>query len=339
MADNDNQQDSAPESPEETTDETPAETPETPSMPPLPSQRPGPASEIPHAGDMESFVAQSTADEDIDESVADIQPVDAKMEDEPLDDTESDSMRQQRTKNANIPAIPLDEQTADLLLRMYLSRRLDYQIEFYQSRIREYDDNSDLMFRLGALVMSLSSLFAALSLQGDDAFLRLMTAILPAFAALLASFQQLYQWERQAGIYRDTVLGLSEAQLVIPDKDMWKRTTAIELYGDLVKRAETVFKEEVSQWGQVAIGNAEEESKQEAVRTFAEDYGLDIFNPDGTIDEEKIGMLQGILEAGVSTPDSQINIDFPALTGGAQSAADDIVIETEDPDNPNSPSA
>jgi len=251
-------------------------------------------------------------------------PVDDELIPEPLeipvDETTTDgtdrTVQQKRARNANIPAAPLDRKTADLLLRMYLSRRINYQTEFYQSRVREFDDNSDLMFRLGALVMSLSSLFAALSLQADSAVLRLITAILPAVAALIASFRQLYQWERQAGIYRDTVLGLAEAQLTVPDKDLWNESTGLDVYTELVNQAERVFQNEVSQWGQVAIGKPEEEAKQDAMRLFAEEYNLDIFNPDGTLDESKLGQLQHILGAGVGTPDSTIEIDYPALTQG-----------------------
>jgi len=265
----------------------------------------------------------------------------------PADDTatnaEGRNVYQKRARNANQPTQPLDTKTADLLLRIYLSRRINYQTEFYQSRVREFDGNSDLMFRLGALVMSMSSLFAALSLQADSAVLRLITAILPAFAALVASFRQLYQWERQAGIYRDTVLGLAEAQLVVPDKDLWNENTGLEIYADIVTLAEQVFKDEVGQWGQVAMGKAEEETKQEAMRSFAEEYGLDIFNADGTVDESKLGSLKNILEAGATTPEGQIEIDYPALAQGTAGATllpgdgDDDPTADIDNTDPNAP--
>lgn len=208
-------------------------------------------------------------------------------------------------------AAPLDDQTAHLLTRIYLSRRVNYQIQFYQSRIREFDTNSDQMFRLGALVMSLSSLAAAISLQADSATLRLLTALLPAIAALIASFRQLYQWERQAGIYRDTILGLEEARLILPDLDVLDPSTSRQVYPDLVKRAEQVFKDEVNQWGQVAGGKTEDGEDIDAIKAIAEELNLDVFDENGNIDEEKLGLLRDIMAASQDSPQEKISIEHP----------------------------
>ena len=206
---------------------------------------------------------------------------------------------------------PMDKETAHLLMRIYTSHRVDYQIDFYRSRIREFDNNSEMMFTLTAAVMSLSTILAALSTQADSALLRLITAMLPAFAALISAFRQLYQWDRQAGIYRDTILGLEEARLVVPDLDVLDPTAAHLIYPELVKRAEQVFKDEVNQWGQVAGGKTEEESNLEAVKAFAEEFGLDIFDESGKIREDKIGMLREILESGQGGPSEVISVEVP----------------------------
>jgi hypothetical protein len=209
---------------------------------------------------------------------------------------------------------PMDKETAHLLMRIYASRRVDYQIQFYQSRILEFDGNSEMMFRLTAIVMSLSTILAALSMQADSSLLRLMTAMLPALAALVSAFRQLYQWERQAAIYRDSILGLEEARLVMPDMDVLDPATAYLVYPELVKRAEQVFQDEVNQWGQVAGGKPSEEADLEAIKLFAEEFKLDILKADGSIDDEKIGMLRDILESGQGGSKESISIEVPQRT-------------------------
>ena len=227
---------------------------------------------------------------------------------EPVSDLSTELFLEERRERR---AAPLDERTAHLLMRIYLARRIDYQIEFYRDRIREFDYNSDLLFRLGALVMSLSSLMAALSLQANSPSLRLVTALLPAFAALIASFRQLYQWERQAGIYRDSILGLEESRLVVPDLDVLDPATAQQVYPLMVQRAEQVFKDEVNQWGQVAGEKAQEGLDQEALKNFAEEFNLDIFDKDGNLDEERIALLRNIIDVSQRPPQESISIEYP----------------------------
>ena len=154
--------------------------------------------------------------------------------------------------------VKLDSKTSDLLLRLYLSRRIGFQMEWYKSTIKLAEGNSDFMFRLGAMVMTLSSLMAALSTQTDSPEIKLFTALLPAFAALIASFRQLYQWDRQASLYRDTVFGLEETRLLVPDEDQWSLDVSHKIYPELVEKAENVFYEEVNQWGQIALGSEDE---------------------------------------------------------------------------------
>lgn len=215
-------------------------------------------------------------------------------------------------------AAPLDAKTADLLTRMYLARRLDYQISFYQSRIREFDKNADMMFRWGAFVMALSSLIAAINLGADEGgiapFLRLLTALLPALAALIASFQQLYQWERQAGIYRDSILGLEEARLIVPDLDELTPEKSLNVYDALIERAEQVFRAEVNQWGQITRDEKEDSSEEDVMRAFAEQFNLDVFKKDGTLDPDKMGHLRGILGASQGPVGTRIQVETPYYT-------------------------
>ncbi|MEQ8676408.1 MAG: SLATT domain-containing protein [Aggregatilineales bacterium] len=194
-------------------------------------------------------------------------------------------------------SVALDQRTGEMLARVYLARRIEYQIEYYEQRIIDNDKKSDRFFRLGALVMTASSLFAALNTQSPSPELNMLITALPAVAALIASFRQLYQWERQAALYRDTVFGLEEARLLVPDMDQYNARKVFEVFPQLVVASEKVFEDEVNQWGQLARGNEKEDEEFDPLRAVAEQYGLDIFDEDGDVDESRIGQLGEILNA------------------------------------------
>lgn len=157
----------------------------------------------------------------------------------------------------------LDNKTSEVLLRLYLLKRLQGQLDFYRARVREFDANSGFMVGVGAFIMALSSLIATIgAVEGDAkvaAAMALITALLPAFAALVASFRQLYQWDKQSGLYRDAVLGLEEAKLVMPDDDIFDPRIANAVLNKVVAATEDVFIAEINQWGQIALGKEEED--------------------------------------------------------------------------------
>ncbi|HLA44132.1 MAG TPA: SLATT domain-containing protein [Aggregatilineales bacterium] len=147
-----------------------------------------------------------------------------------------------------------DISSADTLLRVYLNKRIDGQLEFYKARVREFDTNTNFVVSLGALVMAASSIISAIGTTQNSAELALITALLPAMAALIAALRQLYQWEKQASLYRDASLGLQEARLLMPDWDQYDNRSAQVIYPRLVEAAEQVFVAEINQWGQIALG-------------------------------------------------------------------------------------
>jgi len=199
--------------------------------------------------------------------------------------------------------------TAKLLTRIYVERRLRYQMGYYQSKMVQFENNLDNAFRLNAIVMTLNSLLAAFGTVSSSSVVHLITAVLPALAALISAFRQLYQWDRQSQLYKDTVLGLQRASLVLPDIDDPNEIRPEEasiIFPKLVSTAEDVFKEEVSQWGQIAAGNKSGEAESdEAVAEFAERYGL--VDENGQIDETKLGVIQNILQRSRSAP-SKIHV-------------------------------
>lgn len=205
----------------------------------------------------------------------------------------------------------LDARTAEVLTRIYLSKRIDYQTSWYQSRMIENDYNDGTMFKTAAWVMSISSVLAMGSAVSDSNLLPLLTALLPPVAALIASFRSLYQWDKQNSIYHDTVLGLEEAELILPpDREMITPALAFTVYPQLVRRAESAFEKEAQQWGQIAAGLTEDGANIDSVERFANEFGLTILDENGNIDERKIDEIRSILSA------SDMYTRRPARGGG-----------------------
>lgn len=148
----------------------------------------------------------------------------------------------------------------EVLYRIYMEKRLASQAAFYESRVRENQSNADFTFVLTTVIMALSAFVATISAFGNSPFLSLLSAILPAFAALLAAFRQLYGWERQISIYRDAMLGLERVKLLTPDKDRMALADLSSVYPKLVSSGESVFTGEVNQWGQF-VQSAEKEGE------------------------------------------------------------------------------
>ncbi len=193
----------------------------------------------------------------------------------------------------------LDARTAEVLTRIYLNKRLGYQMGWYQARMTENDYNDGTMFKTAAWVMAVSSVLAMGGAISDYPLLPLLTALLPPVAALLASFRSLYQWDKQNSVYHDTVLGLEEAMLELPDMDDLDPNTAFTKYPQLVRMAESAFEKEAQQWGQIAAGQEEggKGANIDAVERFANEFGLSILDDEGRIDEEKLGKMRKILQA------------------------------------------
>lgn len=186
------------------------------------------------------------------------------------------------SKAKPLSAQPLDLATAEVLLKVYNKMRVDGQLSFYKSRIREYDANAGFMLGMSAVIMGFSSIISAYGALANNPGFALITTLLPAFAALLASFRQLYQWEKQSVLYRDAMLGLEEARLVMPDDDMFDPRTSAVLLPKLVNVTEEVFVAEMNQWGQIAMGSKDEDEDNDdlnkllrSLRQQDEEAGVD----------------------------------------------------------------
>lgn len=198
-----------------------------------------------------------------------------------------------RDPQDNIDYEAFDPLDIDVLYKIYMEKRLEAQAGFYESRVRENELNANFTFTLGAAVMTLASLVATISATGNRPELSLLAAILPAFAALLASFRQLYGWERQTSIYRDALMGLERIKLMAPDKDRIHTADLTEVYPKLVSSGETIFTGEVNQWGQfvqsTARGEAEETPDTRTTNMLMSDLQLS---------DEQIANIRKIVAAG-----------------------------------------
>jgi hypothetical protein len=132
------------------------------------------------------------------------------------------------------------------------------------------------------------------------ALLALSTAMIPAMASYITSFRQLYNWDRQLTIYRDTQLSLESAKLLMPDLEALTPEEAHSLFPKLVQQVEGVIEKEAAQWGQIAIGKGEEEGQ--ATAAFGKTYAAALADSSGELDQRQLDALSGILEASGSTP-------------------------------------
>ncbi|MCB9452131.1 MAG: SLATT domain-containing protein [Anaerolineaceae bacterium] len=199
----------------------------------------------------------------------------------------------------------------DLLFRIYMDKRLESQVGFYKSRIRENELNSDFTFVFGAGIMTLSSLIATLSAGGNYPLLSLIAALLPAVAALLASFRQLYGWDQQITIYRDSNLGLQRARLLAPDDDQLEKADLMQLFPQLVVATEEVFTSEVSQWGQFIAEKDKSIESGDTIAEFKQLFAPTMVDGEGNLrlTDAQLNAIQSILAAAVPTGEGAVAIE------------------------------
>lgn len=145
-----------------------------------------------------------------------------------------------------------DSANADTLFHQYFKQRVEYMAGFYKNRTEENENLAGQAFRAGAFLMSISTLVAAMgTLRPENPYITLITAIIPAIVAFIGAFGELYNWQGDAAIYRDALLGIEEAKLMVPLMD---RATADEIkvvYPKFVSRIEDVIGQEHSRWGSI----------------------------------------------------------------------------------------
>jgi hypothetical protein len=219
--------------------------------------------------------------------------------------------------------VELDAEAADALTRLYLQRRIRYQASYYEQRAVEYESNSDLAFRAGAILMTLSSLLASIGVVSTLPIYALLTALIPALASFIATFRQLYQWDRQKALYRDTLLGLERARIILPDLDLLTPDEARKVLPKLIETTEGVLEKEVAQWGQIAMGKGDED--EDGGDLFQQNQEVLV---DSAGDRDALGGVSSVLGADVGSLDES---QTPLAPSGAEMNTVDAMPEPTAP--------
>src|SRR5262245_44549329 len=94
------------------------------------------------------------------------------------------------------PAKPRPPRDTMPLYKIYRALRIGSQMKFYEDRISENIQNSNFTFLWATIIMGLASFLALVStLAPELRVLAGVAAVLPALAALLSAFRQLYGWD------------------------------------------------------------------------------------------------------------------------------------------------
>jgi hypothetical protein len=117
----------------------------------------------------------------------------------------------------------------------------------------EFRQNSGFAHMCAALLMGLSTLIAGSNVFTNNAIVPLLAVLLPSAAAMFASFQQMYSWERQLTLYDETLEQLRSAQIpLIVTSD---RPIPVRRLTDAIAACEIVFATESDQWGQDVLNS------------------------------------------------------------------------------------
>jgi hypothetical protein len=210
----------------------------------------------------------------------------------------------------------------DVLYQNYVQTRIQAQLEFYEYRIAENSFNSTATFSIATWILGLSSFVSAITaINQEFRWLTVVGALLPAVAALLASFRQLYGWDRQMSIYRDASLGLRKSLLIVPDDDDLESTAALDkIYKDLLVTVEDVLRSEVSQWGQYLSEKEEGGSPDEntVIKSMFASMNLD---------DQQATQIRAILDSARIRATSDLGMPAVAGTATAPSIAGNTPVD------------
>jgi len=149
------------------------------------------------------------------------------------------------------------------LLTLYNDLRVQEQMVYYKQRSREYDFNADVTFSLTLAVPLAVTLIAGFNIAYTNPFVALVIVIMPSIGALFATFQRVYDWEKQQTLYQKTFEGLQEAKIIdYADKK------PPEILRALVDAVENELAKESDQWGAALNEIATEISAEQIIDAF-----------------------------------------------------------------------
>jgi SMODS and SLOG-associating 2TM effector domain 1 len=131
-------------------------------------------------------------------------------------------------------------------LELYRAARVRDQLSYYGATAAEYERASAQSAAVAALLLSVTTLAAALAgldVTGKSAW-AVVAVIVPAVSTALAAYEALFGFERMAKLYGDAVRSIKRL-----DEPHLGTTEEVAAY---VTAVETIFHNEQSQWGQLA---------------------------------------------------------------------------------------
>jgi len=144
---------------------------------------------------------------------------------------------------------------AQQYLALYRKYRFQDQLDFYESRQREFDSARGEVIRLTSIFMVLTALAAALAaanIGGLHALWSILAVAFPALSTALSAYDGLYAFERQAKLYGDAANALLGARADSPDFKQPMDDAAFEAaLSAHVQQVEQILSREQAQWGQL----------------------------------------------------------------------------------------
>jgi SMODS and SLOG-associating 2TM effector domain 1 len=135
---------------------------------------------------------------------------------------------------------------------LYREARVQDQLSYYGAAASEYERANAQGLAVGALLLSVTTLAAALAgldIAGKSAW-AVVAVVVPAISTALAAYEALFGFERIGKLYGDAARSIS--RLREPDLATVRDDTAAE--AEVAKYAaavETIFRNEQAQWGQL----------------------------------------------------------------------------------------
>ena len=139
-------------------------------------------------------------------------------------------------------------------LTLYKTHRHAHQMAFYIARRDEFEKAQRASVTLTSALLALTtiaSLLASLMLKPKPLWTILSVAF-PAFSTALSAYTELYAFDRQAKLYRDTLNPLRRAEADAPDLEQGLTDAEYsEKLAVYVNNVEGIFRREQGQWGQL----------------------------------------------------------------------------------------
>jgi SMODS and SLOG-associating 2TM effector domain 1 len=135
----------------------------------------------------------------------------------------------------------------------YQKCRIGDQLDFYTRRRTLFDRAANQTLALSAILLGFTTAVAALTGTnvGPVWLWSILATVLPATSTALTSYSSLYAFEQQSKIYGDAVRAVHAAARPVADPDPATPRPPEQDAADLVRRVETVFRQEQAQWGQL----------------------------------------------------------------------------------------